>query len=101
MTITVGQTVTATLARGQRNQHTFTAAAGDIVTIDMEAPFDTYLRLLDSTGRMIAENDDRGDGTYNSRIRSFAVPAAGTYTIAAGSFADASGGEYTLTLARG
>jgi hypothetical protein len=50
---------------------------------------------------MIAENDDRGDGTYNSRIRSFSIPAAGTYTITAGSFGDASGGEYTLTLSRG
>jgi hypothetical protein len=101
MTITVGQTVTATLARGQRNPHTFTAAAGDIITIDMEASFDTYVRLLDASGRMIAENDDRGDGTYNSRIRSFSIPAAGTYTITAGSFGDASGGEYTLTLSRG
>ncbi len=101
MTITVGQTVTATLARGQRNLHTFTAAAGDIITIDMEASFDTYLRLLDSTGRMIAENDDRGDGTFNSRILSFSIPAAGTYTISAGSFGDASSGEYTLTLSRG
>jgi hypothetical protein len=100
-TIAVGQTVTATLARGQRNQHTFTAAAGEIITIDMEASFDTYLRLLDANGRMIAENDDRGDGTYNSRIRSFSIPAAGTYTISAGSFGDASGGDYTLTLSRG
>lgn len=100
-TIAVGETVTATLTRGQRNQHTFTAAAGEVITIDMEASFDTYLRLLDANGRMIVENDDRGDGTYNSRIRSFSIPAAGTYTISAGSFGDASGGDYTLTLSRG
>src|SRR4051812_38980138 len=63
-----------TMDAGQHSrEYRLPLAAGQRIQIDMDSlepaatPFDTYLRLLDSHGREVAANDDRGDGTYNSR----------------------------------
>lgn len=59
---------------------------------------DPYLRLFNSSGTLVAQNDDAG-GELNSQI-TFVAPAAGTYYVAAGAFADPNYdnvGTYTLT----
>src|SRR5262249_27720328 len=49
--------------------HEWKLQAGQIVIIDMESPqFDTYLRLEDDQGKVIAENDDISPDNLNSRL---------------------------------
>ncbi len=80
--------------------YSFSGHAGDQVSIGMNsAAFDTYLYLMDSTGKVIFENDD-GSNSTNSRIPatgSFTLPGTGTYRIEATSYAPTTG-NYTLTL---
>src|SRR5207253_9486509 len=48
--------------------HTFKMTAGFAYTIDLESEdFDAYLRLEDSAGKQLAEDDD-GAGKLNARI---------------------------------
>jgi|GEM_PF-4989229 len=97
-TLNYDQAVNGNLRTGARDSYTFTGRTGDLITIDMEATFDTYLRVENSAGFEVASNDDRGDGTFNSRIARFRLTADGIYTIRAGSYNNAGSGDYTLTL---
>jgi hypothetical protein len=75
-------------------------AIGDIVTITTEVTsgnLDTTLSLTDPTGRVIATNDDRGDGTYNSQII-YVAERAGEYVITISRYDDSTRGEYDLTV---
>ncbi|MFP6603038.1 MAG: trypsin-like serine protease [Pirellulaceae bacterium] len=56
---------------------------------------DTYLRISDATGNVIAENDDFG-GTYNSQVRMDLEP--GQYFIDVGAYADWGIGDYRVDL---
>ena len=55
---------------------------------------DPYLRLYDSSGNLVAENDDANG--QDSAI-TFQASSAGTYYIQAGSFNDAHAGDYRIT----
>ncbi|MQQ08315.1 S8 family serine peptidase [Epibacterium sp. SM1979] len=57
---------------------------------------DTYLRLFDANGSLIASNDD-ADG-LNSALDSISFNASGTYFISAGSYADGGEGDYRVTV---
>jgi len=74
--------------------------AGKTYVIDMISPdqkaLDPFLRLLDSSGKQLAEDDDGGDG-LNARI-TFRAPAAGTYRIIATSFGNFGVGEFSLEV---
>src|SRR5688572_25699240 len=73
--ITPGVTVNGSLTAGdcqlsdgsRFDEWTFSATAGQTLSISMTGTFDTYLLLLDPNNTTIAEDDDGGDGT-NSRI---------------------------------
>jgi S1-C subfamily serine protease len=68
-----------------------------LVTVDLDSEaFDTYLRLLDERGEVVAENDDRSDFNFNSRIEETLEP--GTYSILVSSYGVLQQGEYTLGL---
>lgn len=96
-TIAFGDTVTGTLNQSQ-DEWTFTANAGQIVTISMESDdFDSYLELYAPDGIQATRNDDGGTGR-NSFIDGFRLPVSGTYTIVARSFGNRGVGDYTLTL---
>jgi len=56
---------------------------------------DTYLRIYDATGNVIAENDDFG-GTYDSQLRIDLEP--GQYFIDVGAYADWGIGDYRVDL---
>jgi hypothetical protein len=58
--------------------------------------FDVWLRLEDAGGKILADNDDGGDG-FNARI-SFTAPHSGSYRLIATSFATGATGNYTLKV---
>jgi CHAT domain-containing protein/tetratricopeptide (TPR) repeat protein len=75
-------------AKCHRQQHNVKLNAGQKVWIDLKSQaFDCYLRIEDSAGNVLDENDDTGDpGDLNSRIF-FATPKTGIYTLVVTSYA--------------
>ncbi|MBL8146741.1 MAG: PPC domain-containing protein, partial [Anaerolineae bacterium] len=98
-TIEPGETVQGTLTASAPSQtFSFTAAAGDGVTIRLESDdFDSYLRLNDPNSVEIAYNDD-GAGNLNSLIGPITLNDSGIYTIVASSLGGSDTGDFTLTL---
>ncbi len=107
--ISINQTVNGQLDNTTYSQvWSFEAQAGQTVIITMRAisgDLDSYLALYDSTGALLASNDDADDpnvGSYNSQIARQSLPSAGTYYIVASRYGGAQGtstGAYELTLA--
>lgn len=65
------------------------------VTVELKSDeFDAYLRLLDSEGNLIAENDDRSDFNFNSRLDESLD--AGTYTILVSTYGVLQQGRYDI-----
>lgn len=89
--------------------YTFTANAGDVITLRMtrddNTTLDTYLILTDAAGRTLIENDDAPDaGRTESLIENFTIPADGDYTVIATRFQRELGsttGGFTFTLEEG
>jgi hypothetical protein len=69
---------------------------GRTYSIDMLSPFDNYLRLDNSKGFRMAEDDDGGSG-LNARII-FTSPFDDNYRIHATSFGGRSVGPYSVTV---
>ncbi len=98
----IGHDFVGTLATGtDRDAVEIILTAGQKVTFFLEgddtqtsATKDPFLRLLNSAGTVIAENDDALG--YDSII-TYDVVQSGTYYIQAGSFADAYPGGYLLS----
>lgn len=91
-------TATGTLeVAGDRDVFKFTVTKAGSVTVALSATgdLDTYLRLYNSNGQVVAENDDF-NGTLNSSIT--ASLAAGTYYLSAGSYNDAGTGAYQASI---
>ena len=81
--------------------YTFAVSQQSEVTITLESSEDTYLFLLEGTGRngsVIEENDDIDTDAqnYNSRIVEGLAP--GEYTIVATTYNLATAGDFTLTV---
>ena len=86
---------------GDRDWIRVDLTAGQTVQIDLRGrgvnPVeDTYLRLYDKRGVLVAVDDDGGD-LYNSRL-TFTPARSGTYFIEAASLADAETGGYTVAV---
>lgn len=78
------------------NSYGFTLSSAQTVQIDLTSTvFDTYLRVLDSNGVVVAADDDSGDGSNSLIRRTF---AAGTYRIEASSYNTGSTGAFTLVV---
>jgi hypothetical protein len=73
---------------------------GKTYVIDMLSPdqkaLDPFLRLLDATGKILAVDDDGGEG-LNARI-TIRAPATGAYQIVATSFGGVGVGDFTLQV---
>jgi hypothetical protein len=69
--------------------------AGVTYQIDMAAAFDTHLFLEESTGRIVAENDDFVG--LNSMIH-YTAPADGNYRVVATSHVGGATGAFVLTV---
>jgi hypothetical protein len=105
------QLLKETRARFTRTQHqgTLTAKeierihevkmlAGKCYVLDLESSqFDAYLRLEDSTGKVLVENDDISPENQNSRVL-FSPKQASVYRIVTTSFRQQGTGAYTLTI---
>src|SRR5690606_7527784 len=80
-------------------EYSFSAEAGDVVSIDLESDdFDAYLTLKSAaTQATIASDDDSGSGR-NARIGPFTLADSGDYIIAVSAFFGDPEGEYSLTL---
>ena len=79
------------LAPGQTYTFTLNASGSPALA-------DPFLRLRDATGSVVAQNDDAGSGTTNSRL-SFSLPdngVGGTFYLDVQGFGSSTGG-YTLT----
>lgn len=59
--------------------------------------YDPLLKLRDSGGRLIAENDDFGDDSLDSQI-TYTSTRSGTFFLDAGSFYDDELGSYKITV---
>ncbi|CTQ33021.1 M10 family metallopeptidase C-terminal domain-containing protein [Jannaschia rubra] len=103
-------TVNAT-GNGEGAYYSIELAAGTSITIDIDGiadpdVHDSYLRLLDSEGNVVAENDDGGGdpGSATNRDSSiaFVVEETGTYYIVEGSWTpDAPGSGWTDAVPEG
>jgi hypothetical protein len=94
---------------GSIDAYEFTARAGEIIVADVRArrdgsPLDSFLRLRDASGKIIASNDDAEDKEYglltahaDSYLR-VNVPAAGTYRLELLDTTGKGGGTYAYTL---
>ncbi len=94
-------TVNAT-GNGQGGYYKVNLAAGTIITIDIDHIadpdiHDSWVRLLDSNGNIVAQNDDGGGdpGSNSNRDSStvFVVQETGTYYILEGSWTDEAPGD--------
>jgi hypothetical protein len=75
--------------------------AGDIFvasTFALTEGLDTTLTLADASGEILAQSDDRGDGTLNSQIV-FQAARVGRYEVVASTFSGAGVGDFALSLA--
>jgi Ca2+-binding RTX toxin-like protein len=94
-------TVDAT-GNGQGGFYRIDLAAGTVITIDIDGIadpniHDSWVRLLDSNGNIVAENDDGGGdpGSTSTRDSStvFVVQETGTYYIVEGSWSETAPGD--------
>jgi hypothetical protein len=92
--IGVGETVSKTSQ--SREMFSLDLNAGQTVTIDLQATWDTYLELY-SGGALIASDDDGGEGS-NSQLR-FTAPSTGTYMIRVKAYGiEEAFGAFTLSV---
>jgi Ca2+-binding RTX toxin-like protein len=94
-------TVNAT-GNGQGGYYKVDLAAGTVITVDIDGiadpnVHDSWVRLLDSDGNIVAQNDDGGGdpGSTSSRDSStvFVVQETGTYYILEGSWSETAPGD--------
>ncbi|NWF68532.1 MAG: PDZ domain-containing protein [Chloroflexi bacterium] len=100
--IAVGDEVTGDIAVGERVQYVLEITEDvtvDITLGDESGQFDTYLRLYDTDGNLLAENDDAEPGRiFNSALLGLEIPAGFTLIIEVGTFDDAGEGTYNLAV---
>jgi C-terminal processing protease CtpA/Prc len=98
--IAVGDSLAGEIKVGERNNYSLTLEAGQAVNIAVQGSddLDTYLRIYDTDGNLIAENDDVDDNSHGSAIDAFSVEQDSTVTIAVGTWEDNTAGNYELTV---
>jgi Ca2+-binding RTX toxin-like protein len=109
-TTSLHTTVNAT-GNGQGGYYRIDLAAGTVITIDIDGiadsdVHDSFVRLLDGAGNVVADNDDGGDdpGSTSGRDSSavFVVQETGTYYILEGSWSpDAPGNGFADVVPTG
>lgn len=102
VTIAVGDEFLGSITGGDRDLVAVTLVAGQTYEITLAGTgstpeLDTYLRVLDSSGNVIAENDDYSSA-LSSRI-SFTPSSGGTFYLSAGGYGDSQAGSYRLAIA--
>jgi hypothetical protein len=98
--IKYGQKVTDNLAPNGQAMRTFQGTEGEVISVTVQADFDSYLQLQDESGTVLTSDDDSG-GELNPLIDLFQLPETGTYRIVLRGKSARSSGTYTLTLLQG
>ena len=99
--ITVGGTVTGTLETfGDHDWFRIQLSAGQQITITLNGITlqDPFLRILNSSGGILQENDDISSGVIRDSRINFTAPTTGTYYIDAGGWQDNYVGDYQLNV---
>lgn len=103
--IAVGDTVTGELVPRTRVQYTLDVTTGEVITIRVggdTGELDTYLRLYDSAGTLLTENDDEVPGeVIGSALVDLEIPEDLTLVVEVASFDDAGEGPFTLEVSAG
>ncbi|MDX2212168.1 MAG: tetratricopeptide repeat protein [Oculatellaceae cyanobacterium bins.114] len=83
------------------DSYRFDGEAGEVLTIHLSSTeFDTYLLVIDATGKVLAENDDAISDSTNSQL-TVTLPADAGYAIIANAFNAEGRGRYTLVVTAG
>jgi hypothetical protein len=99
--IAVGGTVTGSLeVIGDHDWFKITLAAGQSVTITLNGTTleDPYLRVRNSAGTVLHENDDISSGVNRDSRVSFTSSTGGTFYIDVGAWDDGYAGNYQLSV---
>ena len=97
--IGVGGTVSDSLEiAGDHDWYRIDLTQGQEITVILNGITltDPYLRIRDSAGNVIYDNDDGGPGLNSAK--SFAAPTTGTYYIDVGAFNNQGSGTYQLSV---
>lgn len=95
--LATGESQEMSLNQGEQHTWAFNANEGDQVTIEMVSEnLDTYLALYDSSGEIIALNDDFQD--TNAVIDNYTIPQDGEYRVVARAYSGEEAGSYTISL---
>ena len=102
--MSVGDSFRGTIgSSGDQDWVRITLTAGQTYDIDLNgAPSgsgtlsDPYLRLYNSSGSLVTENDDSG-GTFESHL-TYTPTTGGTYYVSAGAYSLTQTGTYTMTV---
>lgn len=90
--------------RGETQRWTFSAQAGEVYSILLEAStqtLDPVLTIRDANGDTVISNDDYDyPDTLNALVEAITIPETGTYTVAVSGFGETTGG-YRLSLLPG
>ena len=98
--IKFGESIQGLLSTAEREvNYQFSGEQGQFVTITMTQvdDMDPYLRLEDTSGNVLAEDDDSG-GSLNARIGPFKLPTNGVYIIVATSLGGEDLGQFVVSL---
>jgi hypothetical protein len=97
-TLEPGSTLHGTLSSASpAATYYFAGTAGESVTLGLASDdFDAFLRLSDSSGKVLAEDDDTGGG-LNAQI-AYTLSSDGTYSVTATSSGGNSIGSFTLSM---
>ncbi|HLA45560.1 MAG TPA: hypothetical protein VJZ27_19080, partial [Aggregatilineales bacterium] len=98
-TIAFGQTIVEPLTGNQEAVYSFKATEGDVISVQVQAGFDTYLQILASDDRLMISDDDSG-GELNPLIEFFEIPNTGEYQIVLRGYSASSVGTFQLTLSK-
>ena len=93
--VVVGESLEGELSAGDSDYFRVTVSSPGTLTASTTGPTDTYGSIEDSSGNVLHENDDGGEGR-NFRVSVVVEP--GTYYIRVRGFDDSSTGAYTLTI---
>jgi uncharacterized protein YgiM (DUF1202 family) len=95
-----GQKITDNLAANGQAVRTFQGTKGDVISVTVQADFDSYLQIQDASGTVLTSDDDSG-GELNPLIDLFELPNTGEYRIVLRGKSARSFGTYTLALLQG
>ena len=102
VSLTLGTPVAGTIdTLADHDWYAITLVAGQTYSITVDEGGDTglgdsYLRLRDSAGALLAENDDGGQGTSSQLV--FTATASGTYYVDVGAWDDQDTGDFEVLV---